>query len=479
MAKQQERKLHESTSRLFCQLAFLLLAFLPLACCVVYCTAQRFSAYHSFVNSYYEDRVYETLGLKVRIDRVIPMAPNRSTVLGVRLCNPETEEVVFEASAMQVERYRGQCMIDGVKGARLDAKQFALAWPHINKVFLEQKLEGENAPILGIQELEIISSHHEHRLEDIKLAVLPDLDKNLTFLKLSCQLAGRIGIGDEQNPLQLIVERCHEPGRLATKARISTGAQPVPCNILFDYWPELATLGLDAKLFGIAMLETKQNEWSLRVEPNDSSETRLHAEPLSVLDVDFSRLSWSTGFEIQGTGKLAIQSGVLGNSGLERVTGYAIVNDGDVSKATLLSLRDNLGLQLANAIAYSQLPDIKFHTVFCRFRIEPGMIQLAGYQQPQDQQPQDQQPQDQQPGQGGGVLWTKQNPQPKLLAAFPAQQLSTQFPLSSLIAAMKSTRSMGGFGSTLSNRARKIAGLLPVTAEVLADHGLRIGRSNP
>ena len=459
MGKRQERKLHESTSRAFCQLAFLLLALAPLILSIVFCLAQRFSFYHHYVNSYFEQAVASSLGLEVKIARVVPRTPNVSTMYGVRLCNPETDAEIFSASELRVERYRGQCLVE-IGEAELNAAELASAWSHINKFLLERSPEDETVTHASVGELVVHSEFHNLGFRNIDLKLLPDLKDDETLLGISGfldQHPGTSEVADE--PLRMVVKRKHASDVLSTSTTVSTSEQLLPCKFLFDFFPQLQKLGHDSTIRGTASLDSGPSGWSFNVQPRkDASTGMAAAEALTIYGVDFANLTWQAGLEVAGAGMLGVYSGTLSDGGLQYVSGYAVVNDGYIGRDTLLGMKNHLGLLLAEAVTEAAgIHEIKFKAAYCNFGIAPGMLELSGYSQQ---------------GHSGGVLWDSQNP-PRLLAAFPD---AFQVPLRELLVVMENSsesRSRQGLSST----ARRLVSWLPLSGEVMEGQSLRLSQA--
>lgn len=428
MASKQARKLHESTSRGLCQLAFLLFAVAPLFLCLALCLAQYLPFYQSYLKSRWESHLGDLTGLMVHVSAVETHSPSRTILHGVVVKNPETGKSIVRTEIAQVDQYRGQCLVK-LQRADIETRRVANAWEYVNKAFLQRMLQQSHAGRIFIDQVSFNCGHIKHAARELDLRVIPKASENATMLSMTLipeVPAGLAGFAVQQEPssvqdsdrISVILKRIHDPESPTTDTRIASGAYKLPGSLLREFVPAVQRLGPEAAFAGTVNFHQKDSGWRLEVKRRVTADGTL-LESASCEGVDFAALSWQAPQELTGTGKIGIYEAVLSSDGLETVEGFGIVNEGRIATDVLLGAKSFLNTQLVPAVATNQLPDISFKVGYCKFHVTENAIQVQGYEP-----------------WGGVLLWDAND---NALAQIPTEHANNALPLRHLIAVLEAT----------------------------------------
>lgn len=377
MAGPAKRRLHESTSRAFARLSFVLLGVLPLVVCLVVCGLQYVPYYQRLRAAALEDELGEVLDLKVDLAAIEPLTPNRSRLHRIRLVHPETGDSIARIAFAEVERRRGQWAIH-LGPTEIEGRHFRVGLAKIHDALICRPQVRSLATRLAAADVKVFLGDDELALSLTEASIIPDVETTLANLEF------RLRTDDETtdqvvSPASLVLKRFHEESQLETQMLLRSGGAPLPGRFVKLFWPSAEYFGSNATLLGEMHARVSNGRWQAQVEARRSQSADLPVQGgLWIQNVDFSQLCVNFPGALSGTGEVWIEKARVTQAGLTNIQGAASIGEGNIRRDLLASMQHNLGVNLAPNVAQSAGRLIGFTQGQIRFDIAPTLLQLEG-----------------------------------------------------------------------------------------------------
>lgn len=370
MGKQANRRLHESTSRALCRLAFIALGVVPVMACLGASSIQLLPHYQQWRASVWEQRLSSLLGFTVHIGSLDEPSPTQATLRGIRLLHPESKASFARAETVEIALYRGQWLVR-VQQAELEGRQLGEHWQLLHESLLCRPRSSACDAHLEFDQVQLHSREGLQRVHDVSLKVSPNVEK--TCLWLDFHVGEDLPDDSAQTqitaePIRLSLIRSHQEQHRATKGQLRTASHRLPCRLLRPFWQDAEGFGSAATVTGVLDWYSTAEHWRVTVP-----ESGLLFE-----QVDFERLTWNAPAEVSGSGKLRLTDVVITERGVQQLSGVARVGLGRINKRLLLDAETHLGLQLQPSVRQQATREIAFEDACLGFEISPAYLRLAG-----------------------------------------------------------------------------------------------------
>lgn len=414
MAGPKERRFHESTSRAFSQLAFLALGMLPLFVCVAFCILNAIPVYQSWRLASWESQLTRTLGVTVNIQQIETPTPARTHLLGVRIRDRESHVSIASANAIEVERYRGQWLIQ-VQEANLEGPRFQAAWRDLHERFLCCPLDTYQEAHVAFARLNVHGAATKFLLKDASIKVARRNDSTRMLCEfhpvpvggndfgstLSTSIVDN-ATGDEATfrnaavnsgfntsgsgtdsksnslPIRVVLDRQHMSEEPFTQLLVSAAEARLPAPLAQLMWPSLDALGAEARFSGTLKLDIRDDGWIARI--GGVSKDGKPLAGLHVEDVDFEALCWNAPTaDVTGTGSFRLQQATITHQQIEYLLGDINVAKGRIRGPFLDRLRTQMGVRLAeNLIGGHQDAAFEQASVMFEINSETSALRIVG-----------------------------------------------------------------------------------------------------
>jgi hypothetical protein len=248
--------MHESTRRLLCRIAFLLLCLLPTAGVAVWVGVTRSSVYQRARLAGWEKELSRQWGLTVTLQAV--SEPRRGVTLldGVRVSDPETGAAIVAIRQVEIGQSRGQRVMI-VAQPEVQGDQLDRLWSAFHERFLRSDGAGSLIAAVHVGELTI---HRDDRarsttLSDVRCRLEGTAEgpqASFEFRDVALQMA---------EPARVRVTRQRSTSPPVTRWELDTRGTPLPCSLLADHLTALQWLGTDATFQGNLEIAQKPDGW--------------------------------------------------------------------------------------------------------------------------------------------------------------------------------------------------------------------------
>lgn len=371
------RRLHESTSRGLCRLAFLMMAGLPLIACVCFCAVQFFPSYQRQLIREWQSQISAVTGMDVRIGRVERLKPNCWRLHDVAIKHPESTTVVASASSLSLTYVRETLLVDAGTDSvvQVNGAELGRTWERLHETLLCQPNKKFNS-LVEVQRLTLRTQTAEEQLQNLTVSLgpslLPDQAAPVTRMTVQFALAQAESSGSGPPPLEteraaLVLRRFHD--ELTTQVLVHTGPTPLPCSLVRTFSSQADVFGLESRFVG-DLLFVAGDDWVASVPENSSFEIR---------DVDFGSLCWNGLEELGCNGRIQLLHGTqLGRLGVQNLSGIVTLQRGRISRDLLLRANAGLGVALSESVQQSSVRDLSFDAGHLQFFVSQGALYLTG-----------------------------------------------------------------------------------------------------
>lgn len=355
--------MHESTRRLLCRMAFLLLCLLPTAGVVVWVGVTRSSIYQRARLVRWEDELSRQWGLNVTLRAI--SEPRRGVTLldGARVADPETGATIAAIRQIEIGQHRGQRVIIAAQ-PELQGDQIDRLWSAFHERFLRSSWTGAPVVLVHVGELTI---HRENRgrsttLADVRCRMEGAAEGpqvSFEFRDVALQMA---------EPARVRVTRQRNAGAPVTRWELDTRGTPLPCSLLADYLTALQWLGTDATFQGSLQIAQQLGGWHGELAGRFRS-------------VDLDQLvSQRYDHRLTGLAEVLLRRARFEDGKLTDAAGTVSSQGGVVSRSLLAQADKTLGL-----VADSRVRDLqadmlwRYRALRFGFEITPEGLQIVGH----------------------------------------------------------------------------------------------------
>ncbi|MEX2185335.1 MAG: hypothetical protein WD875_01015 [Pirellulales bacterium] len=355
-------RLHETTRRMICRIAFLALCVAP----TVAVLAWAASANSSNRATEAEAELAAVLELAVSVDDVAYPRPGVAVYTGVVLSDGETRRVVAEIERLErMQTSEGTTLV--VPHAEVDAAQLDRLWNVVDRL-LRVGRATQRAPLrLSIERLTL---HGD------------DAGDSITLSRVGGQLvcddeASRAGLrfslpeNQSSEPVQLVVRRSRDVDPLATRLELRTGGAPLPLAAARGVFPALKHLGDRAEFTGQLWASHSGGEsWSGEL-----------AGRLRRVDMD-ALVARQFPHKLSGEAEITLQRLAFADGRLSRLVGRFEAGPGVVGRTLIDAAVDALGMRAANGTKNTSTDGggdfLKYERLAMTFDVDGEHAAIAG-----------------------------------------------------------------------------------------------------
>ena len=367
--------MHERTERAIARLLFVFCCAVPTLVVLLAILVSWTPWYHNRQRLRWQTELSLRTQLITQIDDYQRASPNSWTFDGVRLLDPE--------SGREVMRIRRVTWLDeghriGISLHRpeIQSRMLEQAWSVVHDRFLCQpKLT--NVPIqVAANDLKIKSQSVSYSIPTAMAAIAPR--PNAVKAVLECL------IENAKSPLVIDVTRDRGVGdsiEPKTHWALDTGADPLPCSALADFFPLLDRLGADAKFKGLLKWEVDNDgQWSIDLGKNST-----------FTDIDVGHFFEVLPHRLTGTADLSFQRCQIIPKQKVNLVGSLRSQSGFIGSSLLRSMYKEMAVAVDLRLAESHIENIPYDLVAFDFtmidwdlrvtgtcdRLDPGVIVMG------------------------------------------------------------------------------------------------------
>ena len=312
-----------------CRVSLVLLCFLPTVLVGAWIVAGMASGFWLADKGEWERVLTERLGLVAQVDEVRYSRQGNAELVGVRLLDAESRNVVVEAGRVEVAGKADGWHISVDRPVILGDRLNCLA-----RAVGQRILESRQKPStvwIGPCNVLVRSKEQEQSLERLGAEIRFSADQ--TELKLSWQLPGAPSAGDL---IRLAATRDRSTASTVARYRLDTGNQAVPCWLAEAVVPELAGLGRECQFRGTMEFWDAAGKAAGQL-----------AGTLSQVDLD-SLVTERFGHQLSGLATVRIERGLIEDGRLIELRGTIRASGGAISRSLVQAAAEHLGLNAAD-----------------------------------------------------------------------------------------------------------------------------------
>lgn len=330
-------RVHESTARSACRLAFLTLGLLPLALCLVWSAQVFLPTYQRQQSSSWESMLSAQLGTRLKIAAVEALAPQRFALHEIRLLHAETGVEMGRVRRADVERGGGKWVVR-LTDAELEGAQLAETWKAFHDWFLCRPRHAAHAAVIEMDALTLHGAGGSRGLQDMLVELRPGSDTTellIQFRHAMVQAPGKqTGAGQLLPSSELNFTRYHQSTQQRTEVQLQTGTAPLACSLLAPLSPLLGRLGDLATFTGTLDATLDSANWKLRITNGQ------------LRNLDVAQLTANSEAAVSGQGDMTFKELVVGQSGIEAAYGLGEIRSGKMTSGLFHALGKHLGVAL-------------------------------------------------------------------------------------------------------------------------------------
>jgi hypothetical protein len=361
-------RLHETTVRGLCRLAFVVLGLAPLGVCAFLAVVALIPGYSRRQARSWEQQLAMVLGVTVKIDTVETMSPYRYRFPNIRFLHPESQRYIGELNQVMLgwDRDRWSLNIDHAiitPDQLWQASRLFHDW-HVCRPDRERRRIN-----IELEKLAIDDGQRSFVLSPMRAELMPDTEK--WALKATFRSDQSGDSGQENSPSQLLVFRNHQPDSFSTEIQLRAES-PIPLWLLATAWEvgepssflQSMAEGLGNSQFtGIADARIK------------ASGPTIYLTNAWIRNIDLGHVGSGTVPLVSGLGQLMLSQAILDSSGLRWAEGVLTSGPGRIDSRFLSSLSKHLGVRLnqQNVTEFQS-----FDQLSARFRMQPNALQFIG-----------------------------------------------------------------------------------------------------
>lgn len=351
-------QLHETTQRLLCRLAFVLLGFMPLIACSLFAAAQYFPGYQRWRAEQAESWLAQQLGLDVEIAAVESKSPTHYALHGVRFIHPESRAAIGRVRQIDVQLRRGQRLVH-MREPELEGRQLAATWKIVHDWFLCRPQRYAHMAAFTMDQLTVRGMLDVDTISDIAVKMLPS--ENALLLEIDFVLNHALA-SQPSTASQLIIRRDHRENQLLTDIQLRSTV-PLPCALVAGLVPQVQRLGQYATFSGVLDFHLRNASWEASLTNS------------SFQQIDFGQLSQDTGAGISAMGRIDLKQAIVADHYVKYADGSVRLGPGRIDSALLRAMGEHMGveLRLTNSVSVHAFDAAGWYV-----RIHPQGMQLAG-----------------------------------------------------------------------------------------------------
>ncbi|MEC8557043.1 MAG: hypothetical protein VXZ82_18730 [Planctomycetota bacterium] len=333
MAKQADRKIHESSRRTLVRLAFLTLSVVPLVLCLVWSLLQYAGLNHARQVAAWEELLSQRLGVNVSIEQVELLSPTRTRLHGLQIRDPENK-VVYAIARVIDHQWSNQLQRMKVYDLAVEGSRMAGAYSLLKDLLIrpsEQDCELE----LQFANVVIQGGIKPQSFPSADLHVFPTTSETSLELDIVSQQYR------DKKPIRISLTRFHGEGNQRTELNFVSNETPLPCSLVRWFQPGISSFGDGAELLGSATLGFDSNGWRLLI-----NRAQKPVQELTIQKIDFATLSWNAPEIVTGQGRVVLKDLDASLAGLTRVWGLMEIGHGEIQRQFLQVASRQLGVIL-------------------------------------------------------------------------------------------------------------------------------------
>jgi hypothetical protein len=344
----------------FCRVSLVLVCFLPTVVVGGWILAGIASGFWLADKGEWERVLTERLGLVAQIDEVWYTRQGNAELVGVRLLDGESRAVVVEARRVEVAGKADgwHVSVEGlvIRGDRLDV---------LARVVGARILESHRAPsTVSIAPGNVLVRGEEQEQSLERFGGEIRFSADTTKLEICWQLPGAEPSADL---IRLVATRDRSAASVATRYRLDTGKQAVPCRLAEAVVPELAGLGRECQFRGAVEFWDTAGKFGGQLSGT-----------LAQVDLD-SLVTERFGHRLSGLTTVRIERGLMEDGKLIELRGTLRASDGTISRSLVLAAMEQLGLNAADeAIAGGVDEIVAFRQLAMEFQMNGAALRLRG-----------------------------------------------------------------------------------------------------
>ncbi len=361
-------RIHESTRRSFCRLAFVLLGFVPLAICTGLSLSTLLPGYSRRQAVYWEQRLSKHFGLTIRIDQVKGLAPYEYRLQGIEWLHPESQRLMGTLNNADVRYDKGKWLVQ-LTSVWLAMDQLSEGCRAVHDGYICRPLNERHWTSVQIDSLTFDAGDQKAELKEVAAEFFPESVK--WGLRASFRLGSSSDAIDALPANQFLLIRHHDPEMAATEMqlRANTG---VP---LWLVAPAIELHGSTSHERTVqTLLENCQFTGVMDIRRN-IQETTICVNNSWIDKIDFGLVHWQTPPAISGRGRLHLAHAKLDSQGLQWAEGLFEMGPGRIDSKLFHSLTHYLHLDTPRQ---NPTEAIAFDRLAARFRIQPDALQFIG-----------------------------------------------------------------------------------------------------
>lgn len=361
-------RLHESTRRSLCRLAFILLGLLPLAVCAGMSVLTLLPGYARWQAAHWERALSQRVGLTIRVAQSQSLSPLHYRLENIELLHPETLLKVGSIDAMDLQHRSGSWSIR-VSSAKFNFQQLAESCRAVHDWYVCRPLGDRQRAVVELDRLTIDCADQSTSVHDIDAELLPEPGK--WGLKATFSMSESPDNKLERPVNQLIVVRYHDPDKSATEMQLRAH-QNLP---LWMIAPGLQIQPADPQSAALQpVLLSGQFSGVLDVR-YQSSEANFFLTDAALENLDFGKIGWHPVPPVSGVGSLMLSQAKWDSTGLQWANGRLDLGPGRMDAALFHALAHYLQWDVPRQ---NPTQSIAFDRMAAGFRIQSGAIQIVG-----------------------------------------------------------------------------------------------------
>lgn len=364
-------RIHESTQRGLCRLAFACLGVLPLIACVCISAATLLPGFTRWQAKSWEKQLAKHYGLATRIGQVQTLAPYRYHLEGIELYHPESQRLIGSIASANVRLDQGKWSLE-LTTAQLRVDQFSEGCRVIHDWYVCRPLAQRHRAAIAIDQLLIDAGDRSLKISSVEAELFPEPTK----WTLQATFASDADSGDHQaNPVpatnQLIVVRHHAAEEAATDVQLQAASR-LP---LWLFEASQDRLSHTASTRTTRQLLTSGQFIGALAVRYSARETNYLLTNSWITELDMSLFGSNVPSMISGRANLFVHQAKFTFDGLQCAEGMFQMGSGRMDARLFHSLSQQLEL-----VTPRQNPtqSIAFDRVAAHFRIQPDVFQLVG-----------------------------------------------------------------------------------------------------
>jgi hypothetical protein len=350
-------KTYESVQRWLCRFVFLGFALLPTLALLTYWTWSLTPWHATQVRQAWATRLSLSLGMDLKIGRVVQVGPKQFRLTHIELFHPESGILLANIDRADANQYSNRWRVR-MASLRTEIKNIHFLASTFHERCLCQPSLGIPTIDTSIAVLELTSDGQRVETYAIDSKLVRELNRSVGQFQYRPLREPNVAGSVE-------VERLHTAVSPMTRAVIRTGESSVPSLLMTAIHPSLQLLGPNATFQGDFTWLQNDTDWN--------------ASLTGTLDhVAWSQLTDPLNTQLNGQGKIAIQESLVANGQLMRARGSLSSKAGRVERDWLRRGEELLGIGIVPDILQSNSDTISFEAMNFAFQLDGVGLYLRG-----------------------------------------------------------------------------------------------------